>query len=268
MPKIIGIESTTLSNSSFSFPGKNHTADNPDSSNFVVTAIVLDELSVYLGLTNASFYIHNLIGTGTADFWAYPEWFSYTPRTGVSETPNEYLGSHGYKQWYFWSGDQYGEAGGPRAVTVDSSWFSLASSYSVGDDVSYDDLNNNGYYYICPLTDVGSSTSETQGEQYDGVLYVMGGSFQYGGLTDTLTIDATPVVISGFLRYLDYYPWATRDTSGTWQSCNRQGGWHKARETSGWADRKNRYSEKNADSTVFLRVDGGWQRCLNYMDEE
>lgn len=88
-----------------------------------------------------------------------------------------------------------------------------------------------GYRYCGKLTEFEASDTGD-----DGFIY-LGGTGTYS-VNDPIYPNPVKIKVPGFMRYLDYYPWAIRKSS-KWMSCNRSGGSLTIRKSGSWRDVKN-----------------------------
>lgn len=88
----------------------------------------------------------------------------------------------------------------------------------------------------------------------DGVLYISGtGNYN---VNDPIYPTPYKLVVPGFVKLLDYYPFAVRKGGG-WSSCNRQGGGSYIRKGGSWRDLKNARVD-SIDSDAFSRSGSSW----------
>lgn len=102
-----------------------------------------------------------------------------------------------------------------------------------------------------PLSSWGANI---QGD--DGVMWISGtGTYE---VTDQIYPDPYRLVVPGFIKLFDYYPFAVRK-GGAWMSCNRSGGGSFIRKSGSWRDLKN--SRMNDDgSNALYRSGSSWPR--------
>lgn len=90
----------------------------------------------------------------------------------------------------------------------------------------------------------------------DGVMWISGtGTYN---ISDPIYPDPYKLVVPGFTKLFDYYPFAVRK-GGEWMSCNRTGGGSFTRKGGSWRDLKNSRMD-DASSDAFYRSGSSWPR--------
>lgn len=192
----------------FALPGNQGV--NPSWSNVALTVhvAVYDNLRVYVGLNG------NVNDTVVANI--------YPSKVCVDE--NDWA-------WRYEGGQLVGPSASWSAE-VDATSGTFLWNFTCGNPASDDSGGaGSGYVYVGTLDQFhGSDTNQ------DGYLYLSGtGSYP---VDSPIYPDPVRITVPGFMRFLDYYPFAVSH-GGSWDSCNRTGGFTQQFVNGAWQDRKN-----------------------------
>ena len=214
----------------FALPGNQGLAASWCNCSFEVHVAVYDDLSVYVGLNGN---VNETVNPNN-----YPCVMSLSPDTWT----------------WTWSGD--------HVVGPSSSWTHTVPvgpdrvfrwGFSCGNPAA-DNASGAGagYVYAGTLDRFhGSDTSQ------DGYLYV-GGTGDYP-VTDPIYPVPVRITVPGFMRYLDYFPFAVfHDPS--WASANRSGGLTQQYVNNSWVDRKN-VAVGSGDNPAHYWNGNSWAVC-------
>lgn len=234
----------------FGLPGSNGHNSSPASCHFDVYVAVYDDESVWAG-------VNGQISDSVVQS-DYPSILCFSPNDWAWKWQNGHLvGPAANLSARIIVNDGSGAAapswaGGRTAASYGTAspagWYKWNLSCGVPGQTS----PGTGYVRIGTLTDFHGSTTNQ-----DGYLYMSGtGTYQ---AQDPIYPDPIRITVPGFLKFLDYYPFAVLK-SGRWMSCDRQGGSTTMRDGDGWRDVKNVKQGVGEDHGFYL-ADGSWVKA-------
>lgn len=240
----------------FGLPGNNGVQASMSSCHFDAYVAVYDDLSVYLGINGeisdpvvASHYEVILCVSPDDWEWQYYGGSLHGPSSNWSADVQAYDGSGSNAP--SWAGGQSArDASRHPASGRTYGWFRWQFSCSSTPNSDNASGAGNGYIYIGKLTDYHGNDQDQ-----DGYIYLGGTGTYY--VEDPLYPDPYRITVPGFMRFLDYYPFAVRK-SGQWMSCNRSGGSTTIRKSGSWRDVKNVVVGQGNDH-AFIRSGSSWE---------
>lgn len=223
-------QSNTNPPTCFGLPGSGGITASWSNCDFDVHVAVYDDLRVYVGID------------GAVTDSVVPNNYLVMMCVDENDWRWRYEGDHLVGPDASWEGDI--DVGSDRSFVWNFSCGNPASDNASGAGA--------GYKYVGTLDQFHGSD-----ESQDGYLYLSGtGSYH---VDDPIYPDPVRITVPGFLRYLDYYPFAVAHGS-TWASCNRSGGFTQQYAGGSWQDRKN-VAAGSGDNHAWYWNGSGWAVC-------
>lgn len=204
-----------------------------------VKAAVDDTLGVWLGIDGGYLTQNNIMGTSFPSYFvARKDWFELA------------------------SGDRSNQFKTFTQTKEDNPGTLTYNFGSIGTLPENTDINMGNYdmHYVGQLTDFHWNEYDTQSGQIDEGYLWIAGSADYGTITDMIYPPAQKIYFTGLKKYLDYFPWAIKKSTG-WESCNRENGSLTIRKNGTWRNCKNTMDSSGTNDTVHRRSGSSWTKC-------